>query len=121
MFPIDTPNISDGVANHVYSLVEQGKYSTVRRETAAPSDQPATLAISHEETGTGLTTRYNTRVAFKRVFEDASGNQGAAEATLVFRWNPKIVTAANAQKSIVELVSLLAIAGYKDKLTNLEP
>lgn len=123
MYPTDTPNISDGSANHVYSLVKLGsdEISSVRREAAAPSDQPADLIIKHQTTGSDLKTVNSSLLRFDRVVEDADGNQGTVTCYLVLRWPPKITTAAQAQKSVNELVAFLAVAGYKDKFTNLEP
>lgn len=124
MFPNDTPNITDGTNNHVYSLTSMGsgdEISSVRREAAAPADQPARLTIKHQTSGTDIGTKYSSLVRFDRVVEDANGNQGTVECYMVLRWPPKVCTAATAQKSINELVAFLGIAGYKDKITNLEP
>jgi hypothetical protein len=92
----------------------------VRREAAAAADQPALMTISHQQSGSDLQHRVSTLVRFERIQEDAAGNQGSVEASLVFRWPDKIVTAAVAQKTLIELIAFLAISGYKDKLTNLE-
>lgn len=124
MYPTDTPNISDGTVNHVYSLVSMGngeEISSVRREAAAAADQPATLTIKHQVSGKDLAVVNSSLLRFDRVVEDGDGNQGTVSAYLVLRWPPKVTTAAVAQKSVTELTSFLSIAGYKDKLTNLEP
>lgn len=122
-YPVDTANISDGSANHVYSTIKMGENQimSVRRESAAPADQEALLTIKHQVIGTGLTAENSSLLRFDRVVEDASGNQGTVSAYMVLRWPPKITTAAVAQKSLNELVAFLAVAGYKDKFTNLEP
>jgi len=124
MYPTDTPNISDGTTNHVYSLVNLGAgldISSVRRESAAPADQPANLSIKHQTSGKDYGKVHSSLVRFDRVVEDATGNQGTVSAYMVLRWPPNVTTAAVAQKSVNELVSFLGISGYKDKLTNLEP
>lgn len=124
MYPLDTPNISDGSANHVYSWISSGaggEISSVRRESAAPSDQEALLTIKHRTEGSGLTTRVSSVIRFDRVVEDGTGNQGTVGAQFTLRWPPKICTAATAQKSLNELLAFFAIATYKDKFTNLEP
>lgn len=123
MYPTDTPNISDGTSNHVYSLVSLGadKVESVRRETAAAADQPAHLTIKHQVIGTGDSSVNSSLVRFDRVVERADGTQGTVSAYLVFRWPPKVCDAATAQKSLNELIAFLGIAGYKDKLTNMEP
>lgn len=124
MYPNDTPNISDGTSNHVYSLVSLGAgkdISSVRRESAAAADQPATLTIKHQTTGKDLATTNSSLIRFDRVVEDAGGNQGTVSAYLVFRWPPKVTDAATALKSVTELVSFLGIATYKDKMANQEP
>lgn len=124
MYPNDTPNISDGSANHVYSLINMGSdngVASVRRESAAPADQPATLTIKHQVSGKDNSTVNNSLVRFDRVVENVAGEQGTVSAYLVLRWPPKIGTSAQAQAAVNELVAFLAIAGYKDKLTNMEP
>lgn len=123
MYPTDTANISDGSANHVYSLVKMGEteISSVRRESAAPADQPATLGIKHREVGKGLTTEAQSMIRFDRVVEDASGNQGTVTCMVKLTWPNKVCTAATAQKSLNEALAFFAVSGYKDKFTNLEP
>lgn len=123
MYPIDTAAISDGSATHIYSqvLMGQDRIESVRRESAAPADQKALLTIKHRESGKDEQTVVESVVRFDRVVEDANGTQGTVSAQLTLRWPNKIATAATAQKSLNELIAFFAIAGYKDKFTNLEP
>lgn len=123
MYPNDTAAISDGAVTHVYSLVKLGEKDimSVRRESAAPADQPSLLTIKHREVGSGLTAEVQSVLRVDRVVEDAQGNQGTVSCQLTLRWPSKITTAVIAQKGINEVVSFLAVAGYKDKFTNQEP
>lgn len=123
MYPNDTANISDGSANHVYSLVKLGETDimSVRRESAAPADQPATLTIKHREVGKGLQTEAQSMARFDRVVEDASGNQGTVTCQVTLRWPTKVTTVAQAQKSLNEAIAFMGVAGYKDKFTAMEP
>lgn len=123
MYPLDTANINDGTSNHIYSLVKMGEkdISSVRREAAAPADQPALLTIKHREVGSGVGTVQESMIRFERIQEDAEGNQGTASAQLVLRWPSKVCSAADAQKTLNELIAFFAVAGYKDKFTASEP
>jgi len=123
MYPNDTAAVSDGSATHVYSLIKLGDkdISSVRRESAAPADQPATLTIKHREVGEGLKTEAQSMYRFDRVVEDASGNQGTVSCQVTLRWPVKVTTVAQAQKSLNEATAFVAVAGYKDKFTAMEP
>lgn len=124
MYPNDTPNISDGTSNHVYSLVNLGAgpgVESVRRESAAPADQPAKLTIKHSTSGTGDATVNSSLLRFDRVVERADGVQGFDTTYVVKRFTPKVVDNAQAIKGLNEVVSFLGIAGYKDKFVAGEP
>lgn len=122
-YPIDTAAITDGTNTHVYSTIMNGqdRIESVRREAAAPADQKALLTIKHREVGKDLQTNAESVIRFDRVVEDGSGNQGTVSAQLTLRWPVKVCSAATAQKSLNELIAFFAVAGYKDKFTNLEP
>lgn len=120
MYPTDTPAISDGTSTHIYSIVKMGDYECVRREAAAPSDQPSTLTIKHTVTGKGLAKQVSSLIRFDDVVEDAAGNQGIVSCYSVLKWPPNITTAATAQKTLNKKLAFWAIATYKDKATNLE-
>jgi len=120
MIPIDTPNITDGTANHVYSVVSIADYKSIRREAAAAADQPALLTISHQFSGVDLAHKVSSLVRFERTVEDAAGNQGLVEAYTILRWPDKITTAAIAQKTLNEMIAFWAVSGYKDRITNVE-
>jgi hypothetical protein len=123
MYPIDSANISDGTDNHVYALRKLGenKIFSLRAEAAAPSDQPATVTISHEESGAGDNTQYSSLLRFDRVVERADGVQGTVTFYGVLRYPPKIATSVQVGKTMTEFVSFLAVAGYKDKFIAREP
>jgi hypothetical protein len=120
MYPTTTPNISDGTDNHVYDVVAIGSYNCVRREAGAALDQPATLTVSHQHTGSGLSSKTRSLVRFDRVVEDGDGNQATQSAYLVVETPTKISSDASIKKTITELTSFLAISGYVDKLLNEE-
>lgn len=120
MYPTTTPNIYDGTDNHVYDVVEIGSYRCVRREAGAPLDQPATLTVSHQHTGSGINTKTRSLVRFDRTVEDGDGNQATQSAYLVVETPTKISNDASIKKTITELTSFLAISGYVDKLLNEE-
>jgi len=123
MYPNDTAAISDGSATHVYSLLKLGEKDimSVRRESAAPADQPATLTMKHREVGKGLSTEVQSMARFDRVVEDAGGNQGTVSCQVTLRWPSKVTTVAQAQKSLNEAIAFFAVATYKDKFTAMEP
>lgn len=123
MYPNDTAAISDGTSTHVYSLQKLGDADimSVRRESAAPSDQPAILTIKHREVNKGLATEAQSMVRFDRVVEDAAGNQGTVSCQVTLRWPTKVTTVAQAQKSLNEAIAFFAVSGYKDKFTAMEP
>lgn len=120
MIPIDTANITDGTDNHVYSIVSIEPYKSIRREAAAGNDQPALLTISHQRTGTGLTSRTRSLVRFDRTVEDADGNQATQSAYLVLEVPTKITSDASIGKTLNELVAFLAVSGYTGKILNEE-
>lgn len=120
MYPQDTPNISDGAANHVYSITQIGDRLSVRSEAAAPADQPANIRIRHEDIGTGISARRRSNVSFLRVVEDANGEQGNVIVSYVIDRPIKIATNAQATKTHTEFTNFMAIAGYVDKLLNAE-
>lgn len=112
--------LSDGTSNHIYSDVgSSGLFDRMRREAAAPLDQPADLRISHQVTGTLLTTTNRSRVLLEKTVEDASGNQGIIRVSILTQVPVKIATAAQVllvQKQAVAFASDVNLA----KLNNLE-
>lgn len=113
MLPNTTANISDGTANHVYDLRKTGDWSSTRYEAAAPSDQPATLEISHKEQGKGLKSTRSSLLRFQRVVEDADGNQDVIDAHLVVRYPTKIATTAQVLATTNEAINFFGVSTYK--------
>lgn len=112
--------LNDGAANHVYDTVVTGDYKTVNREALAAIDKPATLTISHQQSGSGSTAKVRSLIRCDRVTEDALANQGLNVAYAVIEWNPKVTTAADVKKTIAELIAFLSASGFQDKILNLE-
>jgi hypothetical protein len=120
-YPSQIPDLNDGTVDHDYDLVDMSKpYFAVRREAAAALDQPATITISHQTTGSGLQTKTRSLVRLDRVVEDADGNQATQSAYLVVEVPEKITTTASVTKTVAELVDFLGTSGYVAKLLNKE-
>lgn len=115
MLPNDTANITDGTSNHVYGLTTVGVNSSVRSESAAPADQPATLSIAHQTSGKGVATVRRTKVRFDRTYVD--GDDSAKVSVYMVIEHPlQIATDAQVIKSVNELVALTAVSGYLAKI-----
>lgn len=113
--------LSDGTTNHVYSDVGgSGLFDRQRRNAAAPLDQPEDLRISHQITGSALTTTNRSRVQLSKVVEDASGNQGTIKVSLLVQTPAKITTAAAVLLVQKQLVAFMS-DGNLGKINNLEP
>lgn len=115
MLPNTTANLSDGTDNHVYDLREIGKRQSIRQESAAPNDQPATLTISHQDVGAGNSQIRQSLLRFDRVVENEQGLQGVSSAYLVVRNPIKIADTEQVEKTLTELVSFLGTSTYKDQ------
>lgn len=120
MFPNDTAAITDGSVTHVYGLTSLGDRKSIRSESAAPSDLPAEVTISHQDVGTGLGLRRRSNLSFSRMAEDADGNQGVVRAYLVVEQPLKIASTATVKKTTTELIAFLAVATYHDKFLTAE-
>lgn len=112
--------LSDGTANHVYSLVGMNLLDSTRRNASAPLDQPEEMKISHQVTGSGLSTVNRSRVQLVKVVEDGSGNQGEIKISLLCQLPAKITTAAAALLVAKQLVAFSTDANLT-KVFNLEP
>lgn len=126
MFANDIGSINDGTTNHTYSLISLGndgaKPSSVRKDTAASGDLPATLTIKHQLLGKGDDTVTSSLVRFDRVVERSSDQkQGTISAYLVLKAPSKLTDAATVTKSLNELISFLGLSGTVTRLLNTEP
>jgi len=116
MFANLIEDMNDGAADHDYDLREIGNQKTVRYDTSAALDQPATLTISHTSTGSGDAQFRNSLVRFDAIREREDGVQGLESVYVVVRTPVKVSSAANINKLILQLKDFLATAGYTDKL-----
>lgn len=115
MFDNTILDISDGVADHDYDLREVGNQRSVRSESAAPLDQPATLTIQHQEVGSGIKSVRRSVARFDRVVENEEGEQGTISCYFNVVQPLKVATAAETAKTLTEMVSFLNTAGYTTK------
>lgn len=113
MLPNTTANISDGTDNHVYDLRSVGDNKSIRVETAADLDKPATLTISHEMIGDGIKSRRRSVVRLDDVVEDSEGNQGVISVYQVVDAPVKVTDIATVTKTHTKLASFFATSTYK--------
>jgi len=112
-------DLNDGTTDHDYDLRSIGDQKSVRYDIAAESDLPATLTISHTETGKGDEKVKNSLLRFDRTVERASDEkQGTVSAYLVLRQPVKVMSSGDAQYVINQMIDFLGTATYVDKLVN---
>jgi len=117
MLPNLIEDITDGTVDHDFDLREIGTNKAVRRDIASPIDQPATLTISHVETGSGDKAYRNSLLRLDQVVERAAdGVQGVESVYLVIRSPLKVTTDAARLGLLTQMVSLLAVANVKTEL-----
>lgn len=112
--------LSDGTTNHVYSLVGMSLLDSTRRNAAATLDQPEEMRISHQITGSGLSTYNRSRVYLSKVVEDSEGNQGEIKVSLLVQVPAKVTTASAVLLVAKQMVAFMTDANI-GKVTNLEP
>lgn len=110
-------DLNDGTLDHDYDLRSIGDQKSVRYDIAAAADLPATLTISHVETGKGDDKVKNSLLRFDRTVERASDEkQGTVSAYLVIRQPVKVMASGDAQYVVNQLIDFLSTATYADKL-----
>lgn len=119
MFANLIEDIIDAAAgtDHDYDLRSLGDNKSVRYDIAAPLDKPATLTISHVETGKGDGLYRNSLVRFDRVVERSEDQvQGTQSVYLVVRTPLKVAAADDPTKLLYQMYDFLATAGYQAKI-----
>lgn len=100
-----------------YTQKVPGGYESLRYDVASAQDKPATLKISHVETGKGDGLYRNTLVRFDAVLERSEDQvQGTQSVYLVIRTPVKVATATDTTKLLYQMYDFLATAGYQAKL-----
>jgi hypothetical protein len=117
MFANLIEDISDGTLDHDFDLRSLGDQKSVRYDIAAALDKPATLQISHTQTGSGDKAFRNTLLRFDAVRERAADEVQATESVyLVVRTPVKVSTTAQTTELVNQMVDFLGTAGYVGKL-----
>jgi len=116
MFANLIEDINDGTVDHDYDLRALGDNKSVRSDTAAAIDKPATITISHVNTGSGDKLYRNSLVRFDAVVERDDQVQGTNSVYLVVRSPVKVTTAAELTGLLAQMVSFLGTSGYTAKI-----
>lgn len=117
MFANLIEDLTDGTTDHDFDLREIGNQKSVRYDIAAPLDKPATLTISHVQTGNGDKTFRNTLLRFDAVRErEADALQATESVYLVVRTPIKVSSTADTTKLVSQMVDFLGTSGYIGKL-----
>jgi hypothetical protein len=118
MFPNLIEDLSDGAVDHDYDLIYIDGRKSVRRDIASPQDEPATLSIAHNESGSGANLVLNTVARFDRAVSDENGNRGTISAYVVIRNPLKITDAATVKQTVFQLSQLLTDGTGMNQLIN---
>lgn len=107
MFPNLIEDLTDGAVDHDYDLLYTEAYNSVRRDVASTQDEPATMTIGHNESGSGENLVRNSKARMDRVVTDGEGNQATLSVYLVIRNPLKVATAAQVLETTKQLVDFL--------------
>jgi hypothetical protein len=124
--PAQIINLNDGAADHDYDLVGyeivNGVNRSVRRETTDADNlaKPKFLIISHQTVGLGLTQRVRSLVQLKKTHVNADGIRSEVICQTVFDIPVNLVAAAEAKKTVLELLDAFVTAGFTDSIINQE-
>lgn len=124
--PAQIVDLNDGAADHDYDLVgyevSNGVNRSIRRETASADNlaKPKFLIISHQSIGSGLSQRTRSLVQLKKTHVNADGIRSEVIAQTVFDIPVNLVSAAEAKKTVLELLDAFATAGFTDSIINQE-
>jgi len=89
----------------------------IRKEVAAPADQPKHLIVDHTETGKGLKTLTRSVVRNEQVFEDSiTGEQVTGYIQTIVGFYTKVATTQQMQDLMSEHKAFLNTSGYSDDL-----
>lgn len=120
MFANLIENLNDGTTDHDYDLRSLGDQKSVRFDIAAPLDKPATLTISHVNTGSGDKQYRNTLCRFDAIVERSGDQvQGTESMYVVFRTPTKVSDIATRTALAKQLLSFLGTPAAMPNVTKL--
>lgn len=96
------------------SQTNQSEY----KDASAALDQPHTLKVSHQYSGSGLTRRRRTLTRIDRVVEDANGEQGTLSVYLVVDIPEGVSTTTQVTEQVTLMKNHLAASGVIGKIVS---